>query len=187
MFKNKPFLMSCIIVPLVLSLGFASPRNIRKILRQTPTQEVGVLLGSGNAVTTTVQKYVSQSGLQFYPLVLTISGSQAPYAELQVSSGSTQTLSDGIGNVTKANLQMLYIATDSLDCTLSCGTTTAFGTSAGTLSILQGIPFEWDSGSGGTLGLSDWKSFSITAGTSGTTSGGTAASTAVHVRSSLSQ
>lgn len=171
----------------VIAKSKVAPTTVKKIAHKSPQMECGVVYGvDNNAVTTTVSKYVAQSGLQFYPMVMTITGTQAPYAELTVTSGSTQTMSDGIGNVTAAHLQMLYIATDSLDVTLSCGTSTVFGTSAGTLSIQQGTPFEWDT-SCGNLGFTDWQSLSITAGTGGTLSGGTAASTAVHIRSSLSQ
>lgn len=182
--------LALLVICCCLLVAAASPKlapTWTKTRKATPNGgHYGIVVGADNAVTTTVSKYISQSGLSFSPLTLTISGSQAPYAELNVSSGSTQTLSDAIGVVTAANVQMLYISTDSLDVTLSCGTTSAFGTSAGTKAILQGVPYEWDTSSG-SLGLTDWNSFSITAGTSGTTSGGTAASTAVHIRSSLSQ
>lgn len=164
------------------------PGATNKVLSDRPESHHGIFMAGGSGITTTVQKSVAQSGLSFPTMVLTITGTQAPYAELTVSSGSTQTMSDGIGNGVKANTQMLNIWTDSLDVTVSAGTTTAFGTSAGTLSIQQGVPYEWDNSSGtSTCPFTDWKSLSITSGTIGTTSGGTAANTNVHIRSSFSQ
>jgi hypothetical protein len=159
-----------------------------KPLTDKPGFHSGIYTAGTGLIQTTINKSLSQNNLSFLSLSLSITGAQAPVVDFTLSSGSVQTLPDALGSVNVANLQMLTIWTDSLDTKVSCGTSTAFGTSAGTLSVLQGKPFEWDTSMGTSqLGLSSWQSFSVTAGTSGTLSGGTAATTNVHVRSSLTQ
>ena len=164
-----------------------------KVLSDRPETHHGIFTAGGNGITTIVQKNVAQSNLLFPTMALTITGTQAPYVEATIASGGTLTLTDGLGNGTQANLQMLNVWTDSLDVTISAGTVAgAFGTTAGTISVPQGTPYEWDNGgvSGGTAGIpfnQNWKSFSVSVGTIGTSSGGTAANTNVHVRSSFSQ
>ena len=104
-----------------------------KVLSDRPETHHGIFTAGGNGITTIVQKNVAQSNLLFPTMALTITGTQAPYVEATIASGGTLTLTDGIGNGTQANLQMLNVWTDSLDVTISAGTVAgAFGTTAGT-------------------------------------------------------
>lgn len=147
------------------------------------------LLLAADAVVTTVNKTCQQNGLPFASSPYTISGSQAPYAEYTVTTGTPSLFTDGIGNVQVANLQMFYLLSDQLDVTVgfyanSAGT----GSPGATISSQQGIPYEWDTSAGtGTFPSSTWASLKVTAGTTaqGVSSSGTA--TNIHIRSSLSQ
>ena len=162
-----------------------------KVLTDKPSFKSGVYtVGDGGLIVTTVQKSLSQNFATFPTLSTSFTGSQAPVVDFSLSSGSTQTLPDALGNVQVANLQMLTIWTDNLDVSVLCNSTTAYGSSSGTLAVKQGTPYEWDfqtSGGSATLPFTDWKSLSVTAGTSGTLSGGTAANTGCHIRASLSK
>ena len=164
-----------------------------KLLKSGPGFKTGMYTaGPYSAVATIIQKNVAQGGASFYPMTLTLSTSQALDAEFTVPSGGTVTLSDAIGNMTAANVQMLYVASDNLDVTLALGTTTSYGTGAGTMSVLAGAPYEWDvtdgtkgfiASSGTAIGFTNWQSMSIVASTTASLTGGTAASTSVHIRS----
>ena len=158
-----------------------------KVLKDTPTFKAGLYTSGGTpAIVTIISKSLSQNYNSFPSLSNSVTGSQAPTADFYLSSGGSQTLSDVIGNISVANLNMLTIWSDQLDATVSCGTTSAFGTSAGTLSVPQGKPFEWDSYMGTSqLPLTSWQSFTVSAGTIGTLSGGTAATTLIHLRGSV--
>ena len=160
-----------------------------KALTDNPGFKTGLYVTSGTGtIVTRISKSLYQNGNTFPSLSTSVTGSQAPVADFYLNSGGTQTLSDVIGNVQVANLQMITVWSEALDVTVSCGTTTAFGTSAGTLSVKQGAPWEWDSSMGtaaSQMPFTDWKSFTVTAGTIGTTSGGTAATTYVHLRASV--
>ena len=92
-----------------------------------------------------------------------------------------------------ANAQMLYLLSDSLDCTAafysnSYGTGSAITVSGGTsISLQAGIPYEWDTSAGTCPVTANWSSLKVTAGTTadGNVSSGT--TTNIHLRSSLSQ
>jgi hypothetical protein len=148
------------------------------------------LVWAADAVVTTVNKTCQQNGLPFASSPYTISGSQAPYAEYTVTTGTPSLFTDGIGNVQISNLQMFYLLSDQLDVTAKFyANSSGTGSPGATLSVQQGIPYEWDL-SAGTVGqpsASNWASLSVTAGTTaqGISSSGTA--TNIHIRSSLSQ
>jgi len=165
------------------------PKGVHyEALTSKPGFESGIYTAGAGLITTTVQKTLLQNYLTFPSLSYTITGSQAPVVDFTLGSGSVLTLPDAIGVVNVANLQMLTVWTDSLDVTLSANTTSSFGTSAGTLAVKQGTPYEWDISSGTAIpGFTNWQSFSVTAGTKGSLSGGTATATNIHMRSSLSQ
>jgi len=140
----------------------------------------------------TVNKTVQQNGLPFASSPYNVTGVQAPYVETTVTTSSPLVMSDGIGNVQIANLQMFYLLSDQLDVTLGFYANTA-GTGAvvsgGSQSLQAGIPFEWDNSGGTANGPAgaNWLSLKVTAGTTaqGVSSSGTA--TSIHLRSSLSQ
>jgi hypothetical protein len=150
---------------------------------------VASLVWAANAVVTTVNKTCQQNGLPFASSPYTISGTQAPYAEYTVTTGTPSVFNDGIGNVQAANLQMFYLLSDSLDVTVGFYSNSAgTGSPGATITSQQGIPYEWDTSAGtGTFPSSTWASLKVTAGTTaqGQPSSGTA--TNIHIRSSLSQ
>jgi hypothetical protein len=198
----KKFAIACISASLLglfsIAVWSASPSKptskgfsfAYKSLTDKPGYKSGIYTAGDGLITTRISKSLSQNSLSFPSLSYSITGSQAPVVDFSLSAGSTQTLADALGSVTVSNLQMICIWSDGLDVVVSCGTTSAFGTSAGTLSVLQGEPFEWDTSMGtnaAQMPFTNWSSFSVTAGTSGTTSGDTAASTNIHIRSSLNQ
>jgi len=140
----------------------------------------------------TINKTVLQNGLPFVSSPYTITGVQGPYVEALVPTATPLTMSDGIGNVQIANLQMLYFLSDNLDCTVGFyGNTAGTGAvvSGGSMNVQAGVPYEWDNsgGTGGGPAGANWLAMKITAGTTaqGAMSSGTA--TNIHVRSSLSQ
>jgi hypothetical protein len=148
------------------------------------------LLQAADAIVTTVNKTCQQYGLPFTSGPYTISGAQAPYAETTVSCGTPTLFNDGIGNVQVPNLQLFYLLSDSLDLTAAFYANSAgTGSAITSLSVQQGIPYEWDTsaGTGSLPSPTNWASLKLTAGTTaqGNPSSGTA--TNVHIRSSLSQ
>ena len=108
-------------------------------------------------------------------------------------TGTAALFSDGIGNVQIANLQMLYLLSDSLDCSAafyanSAGTGSAITVSGGTaISLQAGVPYEWDLSAGTSPVTANWSALKITAGTTADSQPSSGTATNVHIRSSLSQ
>ncbi len=174
--------LATIVVASVLALCAGCAQKADK-----PT--AGQPLGAGN-MTTVINKTCQQYGLPFVSSPYTITGSQGPYGEFSVSCGTPQLFSDGIGNVTVANLQMFYALSDSNDGTLAFYANSAgTGSPGATISLIRGTPSEWDTSAGtGTFAMSsNWASLVVTAGT---TAGGLSTSSTAsnfHLRTSLSQ
>jgi hypothetical protein len=141
-------------------------------------------------ITSTVTKTVSQNGQVMASAQYTIAGVQAPAVETTVPVASPLTLADGFGTLACANLNLLYLLSDQLDCTVQfyTGTDGSTGAIGSAITLLAGIPYEWDSQSGTSpLGSSNAGSVKITATNFIKTvaSGGTPTATDIHFRSSL--
>lgn len=140
-----------------------------------------------NQVTSTVTKAVAQNGQTLASASYTIAGIQCPALETTVAVATPLIIADGIGTLAYANLNMLYMLSDALDCTVKFYTGTDGTTGLiTTITIQAGIPYEWDSGTN-PLGTSNAASVKITATNfiKGVASGGTPTSTDVHFRTSL--
>ena len=144
------------------------------------------------SLTTVVTKSVSQNGIAFSSSQQNISGQQTPPLDTSVTVGSPLVVVDGIGTLKYANLQLLYMLSDNLDCTVGfyTGTDGATGLIGSPITILAGQAYEWDSATSGAnpLGTSNCGSIKITATNyiDGVASGGTPTVTNVHCRTSLS-
>ena len=151
-------------------------------------------------ITTNVQKNVGQTSLNsagqsqnVTPPAnssYSLTGIQAPPVEANVPVATPLVLVDGFGTLRYANLNFLYMLSDSLDCTVQfyTGTDGSTGAIGAPITILAGSAYEWDSNSGtGPLGTSNAGSVKITATNyiGGVASGGTPTSTNIHFRSSL--
>jgi hypothetical protein len=151
-------------------------------------------------ITTTVTKNVVQtslnSGGQSQSITppanssYSLTGVQGPPVEASVPVATPLVLVDGFGTLRYANLNFLYMLSDSLDCTVQfyTGTDGATGAIGSPITIQAGTAYEWDSSSGTSpLGTSNAGSCKITATNYIDTvaSGGTPTSTNIHFRSSL--
>ena len=137
-------------------------------------------------ITTTVNKNVTQTGMQNASSSYSLSGIQNPPLETTIDYNSPLTIADGIGVLAYAALNFLYLLSDNLDATVALCSDTAGATPIITLSLTAGVAYEWDSNSGTSpLGSTDCKSIKVTAlNTVGGVSSGLT-TTAVHFRTSL--
>jgi hypothetical protein len=141
-----------------------------------------------NAVITTINKSVGQPGMAPVNNNYTLSGIQNPPLETTINYGSPITISNGIGVLFYAALQMLYLLSDQLDATVKFYSATAGGGSLiATINLVAGVAYEWDTNNGtNPLGTTNALSMVITAAnTAGGVSSGLTA-TNVHARTSLS-
>ncbi|MGA2032858.1 MAG: hypothetical protein ABSG68_11410 [Thermoguttaceae bacterium] len=141
-------------------------------------------------IISTVTKTVSQNGQQMPTSSYTVAGVQAPPLETDVPVATPLVLVDGVGTLKHANLNLLYMLADALDCTVQfyTGADGSTGPIGAAIALVAGVPYEWDSNSGASpLGSSDAGSVKITATNfiKGVASGGTPVSTPVHMRTSL--
>ena len=139
-------------------------------------------------IKTTVTKNVAQPGMSPVSNSYDINGIQNPPLEAAVNYGSPLTISDGIGVLLYANLQMLYLLSDQLDATVKFYSATAGGGSLiATINLVAGVAYEWDTNSGtNPLGTTNALSMVVTALN---TVGGVASAitaTDIHARTSLS-
>ena len=140
------------------------------------------------SVVTTITKTVAQPGMTPLQSLYNLTGIQNPDLEVAVTYGSPLTVNDGIGVLSYAALQMLYLLSDNLDCTVKFYSATAGGGSLiATISLVAGVAYEWDNNSGANpLGTTNALSMVVTPAN---TAGGVSSSltvTNVHARTSLS-
>ena len=143
-----------------------------------------------NQVTSTVTKTVSQNGQVLASAQYQLAGAQAPAVETTVPVATPLILADGFGTLNHSNLNLLYMLSDQLDCTVQfyTGTDGSTGAIGSAITIQAGIPYEWDSNSGTSpLGSYNAGSVKITATNfiKGVASGGNPTATDIHFRSSL--
>ena len=144
------------------------------------------------SLTTVVTKSIAQSGITFASSNATITGIQTPPLDTSVTVGVPVVVVDGIGTLKYTALQLLYMLTDNLDCTVGfyTGTDGSTGIIGSPITILAGQAYEWDSATSGTnpLGTSNCGSIKITATNFIDTvaSGGSPTVTNIHFRTSLS-
>jgi hypothetical protein len=136
---------------------------------------VGVQLGAGGQIVTTINKSLAPSPTQFFFTALSksvTSSAESLYDQtLAASSTSGVITASGTGS-----MQLLYAYSTTLDGTLSIYNNTAgSGSAAATQLLTAGIPYEWDSGTSGTTALNLTTTNSITFA-AGTTAGGLASS-----------
>ncbi len=131
-------------------------------------------IGASGTFVTTVTKtpYQVPASLYFASLSMSMTSSAESLLEQTVGTSSTSTPMIG---ATSGTLQLLYAYSTSLDGTLNIYNNTAgSGSAAASVSMLAGVPYEWDyltSGVTAALNLTNTRSISFAAGT--TVNGGT--------------
>ena len=119
-----------------------------------------------NQVTTVITKSCAQAGLAFANSSYNLAGIQNPPLETTVTVGAPLVVADGIGTLSYTNLNMLYMLSDTLDCTVAfyTGTDGSTGHISPSITILAGVPYEWDVNNGTSpLGTSNCGSIKVTA------------------------
>jgi len=141
-----------------------------------------------NSIITTITKSVTQPGTTPVSSAAKITGIQTPPLETTVNYGSPITINDGIGVLSYAALQLLYLLSDQLDATVKFyAATAAGGALINTINLTAGVAYEWDSGSGtNPLGTTNALSMVITPLNTAGGVGSAVTATDIHARTSLS-
>ena len=137
---------------------------------------------------TAITKTVTQTGQPAWQGNYSVTGVQIPPLETTVTYGAPLTINDGVGVLYYANLNLLSLLSDNLDCTVKFyAATAAGGALIATISLTAGVPYLWDATTGGTSPLGTTNALSMVI-TPAQTVGGVASAlttTAIHIRTSL--